>query len=122
MANIEDKMLYYSSIAKEHYSEIVKIMRIYRPNERIQAEFLNFATQDWILRRIYPEVALIIFECITKMDYKDFDDLSELEQDKIIKFFFCMSTAESLIEEDITDEYIKEKREAYKMLGFMPTL
>ena len=91
-----------------------------RDNVRRQAEFLNYITDDWGLRIIYPELPIMMLKYFELLEYKNFDDLSETEKKGVINFFSCEESYVGL--ESSTDQQIKEIRELHKKWNRMPTM
>lgn len=107
--------------ARDNYNLYAKFLKSNEDNIRLQADFLNFMTEDWGLRNIYPDIAIIMLESMKKLTFSQFDDLSENDRTMVIDFFQCQRACSSTTT-DISAEKITEIKEIHKKHNMMPTL
>lgn len=118
---IEDEAHFEYFFTRERYDIFAKFL-MSEKDLRIQAEFMNFMTDDWGLRVYYPELPVLMFEYMKKLEFKQFDELSEEARKGVISFFTRMKNCDGASERDVTQEEIKELREFHAKWKLMPTL
>lgn len=115
----EDRQYKQYLYARENYDMFAKFLKS-ENNARFQAEFMNYMTDDWGLRVIYPELPILMFESMKKLSFKEFDELSEDERKMIINFFVCEHACRFI--EESSEENAQNIRAFHARLKMMPTL
>ena len=108
--------------SRENYNMFAGFLRCTQNNIRLQAEFLNYMTDGWGLRIVYPELPIMMFEGFKRLSYKDFDDLSQVEKEKVRKFFATESSSQGLKRDEVTEDQLRDLRACIARMNAMPTL